>query len=112
MFALCGVGIPLVLAGSYSTTYTRNAYNNGYLVLEAPALVEHLRAQSKALGDSSLSRRVSDAVSIDFTTWSITVDGAHFPIVGVGSAAQELVVADGLEPWVKKTIAANAAAKA
>ncbi len=36
-------GIQLVLAGSFSQTYLRNAFNNGFLCIETPALVRHLR---------------------------------------------------------------------
>ncbi len=37
-------GIPCVIAASFSETYKRNAFNNGFVVFECPELVEHLRA--------------------------------------------------------------------
>ena len=37
-------GIPCVIAGSFSETYKRNAFNNGFVVFECPELVTHLRA--------------------------------------------------------------------
>ncbi|HWB19845.1 MAG TPA: homoaconitase, partial [Phycisphaerales bacterium] len=40
-------GIPCVIAYSFSETYKRNAFNNGFVVFECPALVEHLE-QSNA----------------------------------------------------------------
>ena len=43
--ALKSKGIPLVIAGSFSQTYLRNAFNNGFLCIEAPGLVARLRAQ-------------------------------------------------------------------
>src|SRR5207237_10745650 len=36
-------GIPCVIAASFSETYKRNAFNNGFVVFECPELVTHLR---------------------------------------------------------------------
>ena len=36
-------GIPCVIAGSFSETYKRNAFNNGFVVFECPELVTYLR---------------------------------------------------------------------
>ena len=42
--ALQAKGIALVLAGSFSQTYLRNAYNNGFVCIECPELVvDHLQ---------------------------------------------------------------------
>ncbi|MFT5315055.1 MAG: homoaconitate hydratase, partial [Candidatus Krumholzibacteriia bacterium] len=38
--ALQAAGIQLVIAGSYSQTYLRNAINNGFICVECPALVD------------------------------------------------------------------------
>ncbi|MFN2150210.1 MAG: 3-isopropylmalate dehydratase small subunit, partial [Anaerolineales bacterium] len=43
--ALKHFGIQLVIAGSASETYKRNAINNGFLVIESPELVEELKQQ-------------------------------------------------------------------
>ncbi len=43
--ALKCAGIPLVIAGSFSQTYLRNAFNNGFLCIETPELVKRLRAK-------------------------------------------------------------------
>ncbi len=39
-------GIPCVIAGSFSETYKRNAFNNGFVVFECPELVKHLRSDA------------------------------------------------------------------
>ncbi len=41
-------GIPCVIAGSFSETYKRNAFNNGFVVFECPELVTHLRDPATA----------------------------------------------------------------
>src|SRR2546421_4482536 len=40
-------GIPCVIAASFSETYKRNAFNNGFVVFECPELVTYLRATLK-----------------------------------------------------------------
>ena len=38
-------GIQMVMAGSFSQTYKRNAINNGFLVIEAPELLADLKSE-------------------------------------------------------------------
>lgn len=92
-------GIQLVLAGSLSETYKRNALNNGYLVLAAPGLVDHLK---ESLGSKLLTVRPGLTIKVDFKAARVELDGRQYPIGAVGAAAQELVLAGGLEDWVKK----------
>ncbi|MFH1852653.1 MAG: homoaconitase [Candidatus Neomarinimicrobiota bacterium] len=94
-------GIQLVLAGSFSQTYKRNAINNGYLVLEAPELLEDLKAK---FGKTKLTVRTDLEIVIDFSAAQLTCDGKTYNIGTVGTAAQELILTEGLENWVKKKI--------
>lgn len=94
-------GIQMVLAGSFSETYKRNAFNNGFLVIDAPDLVDDLKAK---LGTGSLTIREDIQAKIDFQKCEIIVDGKIYSMDPVGKAAQELILAGGLEKWVKNEI--------
>ena len=94
-------GIRLVLAGSFSATYKRNAINNGFLVLEAPGLVQELKER---FGDERLTVRTGLAAQVDFGRSVVSVEGREYPFSPVGAVAQELIVAGGLENWVKGRI--------
>lgn len=94
-------GIALVLAGSFSETYKRNALNNGYLTLEAEELVRDLKAR---FGTAKLTVRTAIHVKVDFQRAVLKTEGAEYPVAAVGAAAQELVLTGGLESWVKKNL--------
>jgi homoaconitate hydratase len=94
-------GIQLVIAGSASQTYKRNALNNGFLVLEVPALVRDLREK---YGDSKLTVQTSERAEISYTNSEISFDGKVYNFSPVGSAAQELVLMEGLENWVRQNL--------
>jgi homoaconitate hydratase len=94
-------GIQLVIAGSFNETYKRNALNNGYLLIECPALVNDLKSK---FGKEKLSVKTGMQTKIDFTNSVIIIDNREYPIDPVGEAAQELVVVGGLEKWVASKI--------
>ena len=94
-------GIKLVLAGSFSETFKRNAINNGLLVLESPQLVTYLRNQ---FTNKSLTKRTGYQADVDLIKGTISFNGTKINIPKVGLAAQELIVAGGLENWVKARI--------
>ncbi|GAB4338993.1 MAG: hypothetical protein Kow0037_23490 [Calditrichia bacterium] len=90
-------GIQLLIAGSFSETYKRNALNNGFLVLEAPELVNDLK---KEFGTEKPTIRTGWTAEVDFENSEIRVNGKVYEISPVGVSAQELVLAGGLEAWV------------
>ncbi|HOP06460.1 MAG TPA: homoaconitase [candidate division Zixibacteria bacterium] len=94
-------GIALVIGGSFSQTYKRNAINNGFLAIEAPELVDDLK---KKFGKDKLTVVTGIEATIDFTTATLTADGKEYAIGPVGAAAQELIVSGGLEAWVKERL--------
>ncbi len=94
-------GIALVIAGSFSETYKRNAINNGFLAIEAPELVNDLKTK---YGSEKLTVMSDNEAVVSFTESYIEFDGKRYDIAPVGGAAQELVVVEGLENWVKKNL--------
>jgi homoaconitate hydratase len=99
--ALKHKGISLVIAGSFSETYKRNALNNGYLIIEIPQLVNDLK---KEYGTDTLTVKTGKEIVIDFTLSSATFNGKSYQFDPVGKPAQELVIAGGLENLVKKNL--------
>ena len=91
----------MILAGSFSQTYKRNAINNGFLVLEAPELINDLK---DTFGMENLTKKTGMDATIDFTASVITVNDKEYSLSPVGSAAQEMIITGGLENWVKERI--------
>ncbi len=96
-------GIPCVIAGSFSETYKRNAFNNGFVVFECPELVTHLR---DTLPDRA-STTVGPEITIDYAKSILSVDGKSFPFPPLSPAAQELIVAGGAEKLVASRLRAS-----
>jgi homoaconitate hydratase len=94
-------GIRMVVGGSFSETYKRNALNNGFLILEASELVKGLKER---FGTSKPTVRTHLEMRLDIRSSSLDVDGKTYSIGSVGPAAQELIIEGGLENWVKKRL--------
>jgi len=100
--ALQAKGIPVVIAGSFSQTYLRNAYNNGYPCIECPALVRRLRdllAGDIAAGTPTIIP--GDEIVIDFKRSAVTYRDERFAFPPLGEVPQALVVAGGVENQVR-----------
>ena len=96
-------GIPCVIAGSFSETYKRNAFNNGFVVFECPELVTHLR---NSLTDGAATT-IGPEITIDYAKSALTVDGKSFPFPPLSPAAQALIVAGGAENLVASRLRAK-----
>jgi homoaconitate hydratase len=83
--ALQAAGIVGVVAESLAPTFRRNAWNNGFLAVERPAVVRALR--DRFPGPSRTAR---------FTDETITLDTAWLPAV-----ARDLVAAGGLDAYLR-----------
>jgi homoaconitate hydratase len=99
--ALKAKGISLVIAGSFSQTYLRNAFNNGFLCIEVPAMVRRLTDQLP--GDIKAGSKAiipGDEVAIDFGDGSLEWRGEQFTFPALGTVPQSLVIAGGIENLV------------
>jgi homoaconitate hydratase len=98
-------GIPLVIAGSFSQTYLRNAFNNGFLCIETPELVNRLRAKfSDAIARTEKTIIPGDEIEIDFSASTIRFAGEQFSFPALGSVPQSLVIAGGVENLVSRKL--------
>src|SRR5437879_122224 len=96
-------GIPCVIAASFSETYKRNAFNNGFVVFECPELVTHLRA---TLNNRAPTTGASE-ITIDYGKSILTTNGKSFAFPPLSPAAQKLIVAGGAENLVASRLRAK-----
>ena len=102
--ALKSKGVRMVIAASFSQTYKRNAFNNGFLCVDCPELVDFVadRLQEDAMTQRTI---VGPNLIVDFATSQARCEGESFHIGPVSPIAQELVVAGGSEAVVQRTLA-------
>jgi len=97
--------IPLVIAASFSQTYLRNAFNNGFLCIEVPEFVARVREQfADQIAAKEKTIIPGDDINIDFTASTITWRGEKFTFPALGSVPQSLVIAGGVENLVAKRL--------
>jgi homoaconitate hydratase len=95
-------GIAMIIAGSFSQTYKRNAFNNGYICIECPALVDELK--SAHVNDSGLTIRTGRSAVVDFAASRIRCDGNEHTFSALGEIAQELVIKGGFEAVIREQL--------
>jgi len=98
-------GIQLVIAGSFSQTYKRNAINNGFIVIEAPELINDLKDKFESeIASNNLTIKTNLEIEINFKKSTLITNDKIYHVDPVGVAAQELVIEEGLENWVKNRL--------
>ncbi len=103
--ALQAKGFPMVIAASFSQTYLRNAYNNGYPCIACPALVNRLRehlADEVEQGQPTIIP--GDDIDVDFARSKVSFRGESFGFAALGAVPQSLVVAGGVENQVRERL--------
>jgi homoaconitate hydratase len=106
--ALKCAGIPMVIAGSFSQTYLRNAFNNGFLCIETPELVNRLREKyADGIGAKEKTIIPGDCIEVDFAASTICYAGEEFTFPALGSVPQSLVIAGGIESLVSAKLGLN-----
>ncbi len=100
--SLKAAGILLVIAGSFSQTYLRNAFNNGFLCIEVPEFVDKLK---KAFaGEKGKTIIPGDELLVDFRSGIVSYRGDRFRFPPLGTVPQSLVVAGGVENLAAKRL--------
>ena len=98
-------GIALVVAGSYSQTYLRNAFNNGFPCIACPELAARLRElTANASADGGKTIIPGDEIEVDFATGTITFRAQTFRFPPLSQVPQALVVAGGVENQVRRQL--------
>src|SRR5271167_1880758 len=107
--ALKAKGIPFVVAGSFSQTYLRNAFNNGFLCIETPELINMLRVRfADAVSRKEKTIIPGDEIEVNFATSTIRYAGEEFAFPALGSVPQSLVIAGGVENLVSRKLGLGA----
>jgi homoaconitate hydratase len=98
-------GIRLVIAASFSQTYKRNAFNNGYLCVECPALTDLLAEEfrmARERGDRTIV--TGREATVDFARSELRYGERRFALSPIGPVPQELIIAGGSENLVRSRL--------
>jgi len=101
--ALQAKGIRLVIAESFSQTYLRNAFNNGFVCIECPGLVRSLEAALASEVEGGEATLIpGDEITVDFRRGQATWRGESYRFPPLDAVPQALVVAGGVEAQVRQ----------
>jgi len=97
-------GVRMVIAASFSQTYLRNAFNNAFICLESPVLSDAIRSAFASDAEGGARTIPAGDLAVDFRTATAQWRGVPYPLSPLGPAAQELVLAGGLEALTRKRL--------
>lgn len=105
--ALAALGLRAVVAGSLAPIFRRNAWNNGFLALEAPELPAALAG---AFPEAALRPRAIEAgVTLDLAAWTIRVGSIEAALSPLPAIARELIEGGGLDGFIRGRMRGGAA---
>ena len=101
------LGIDVIIAGSFSETYKRNAFNNGLLCIEIPDLVLQMKNE---FGTGTETVRTGWECSLDFATSSVSINAGctegnstlSYAFTPLGEVVQSLIAAGSLEALIRR----------
>lgn len=100
--ALQAAGIALVIAGSFSQTYLRNAFNNGIPCIECSPLIDRLREElADEIAGGAATIIPGTELRVDFARGLVERGDESFRFVPLGSVPQALVIAGGIENQIR-----------
>ena len=101
-------GIAMVIAASYSQTYLRNAFNNGFICVECPSLAPALHEAYAAKEKTNVKTIVmAELLTVDFAESHVIWRDRRYPCLPLGQPVQELVIAGGVEHQVRQRLASS-----
>ncbi len=103
--ALAHRGIRMVIAASFSQTYKRNAFNNGFIVFECPELVATLTDEFQTEASSG-QRTIPSATTarVNFAGSVVHYRNNAFTFAPLGEVPQQLIVAGGAENLIAQQL--------
>lgn len=99
--ALKAAGIAMVIAGSFSQTYLRNAFNNGFICVACAPLVDYLKERFP--GDAP-TLYPGERMAVDFANGTVSAGAESFRFVPLGQVPQSLIVAGGIEAQIRRDL--------
>ncbi len=101
--ALQAKGIRLVIAESLSQTYQRNAFNNGFICIECPGLVQALESELASEIEAGEATIIPGyEITVDFRRGQATWRDGSYRFPPLDAVPQALVVAGGVEAQVRE----------
>ncbi|MFQ5741461.1 MAG: homoaconitase [Acidobacteriota bacterium] len=98
-------GLRLAIAASYSQTYLRNAFNNGFLCIQCPELVGRLKKEfQEAIRAGQKTLIPGHPIEVDFRSGTITCMSQTYSFPPLSRLPQSLVVAGGVENLIRRRL--------